>query len=85
MPDAISVNLPTILDSFKSHWYMTADAHEVDGLGHLELSDAGMLARDTAVLREWRSERSGGHGHRRRLRSGWAAGGSHARSSSTRR
>ena len=55
MLDAISVNLPTILDSFEPSLVLYdagADAHAVDGLGHLELSDAGMLARDTAVLRE---------------------------------
>ncbi|CAH0372346.1 unnamed protein product [Pelagomonas calceolata] len=55
MLDAISVNLPAILDSFEPTLVLYdagADAHEVDGLGHLELTDAGMLARDTAVLRE---------------------------------
>ena len=55
MLDAISGNLPTILDAFEPSLVLYdagADAHEVDGLGHLELSDAGMLARDTAVLRE---------------------------------
>ena len=51
----LSLNLPAILDSFEPTLVLYdagADAHEVDGLGHLELSDAGMLARDTAVLRE---------------------------------
>ena len=55
MLDAISVNLPTILDSFEPSLVLYdagADAHEVDGLGHLELSDAGMLALETAFLRE---------------------------------
>ena len=54
MLDAISENLPGILDAFEPSLVLYdagADAHEVDGLGHLELSDAGMLARDTAVLR----------------------------------
>ena len=51
----MSENLPAILDAFEPTLVLYdagADAHEVDGLGHLELSDAGMLARDTAVLRE---------------------------------
>ena len=55
MLEAISENLPGILDAFEPTLVLYdagADAHEVDGLGHLELSDAGMLARDTAVLRE---------------------------------
>ena len=55
MLDAISGNLPTVLDAFEPTLVLYdagADAHAVDGLGHLELSDAGMLARDTAVLRE---------------------------------
>ena len=52
MLDAISENLPTILDSFEPTLVLYdagADAHEVDGLGHLELTDAGMLARDAAT------------------------------------
>ena len=55
MLEAISENLPGILDAFEPSLVLYdagADAHEVDGLGHLELSDAGMLARDMAVLRE---------------------------------
>ena len=55
MLDAVNENLPAILDSFEPTLVLYdagADAHAVDGLGHLELSDAGMLARDAAVLRE---------------------------------
>ena len=55
MLDAVALHLPAIMDDFAPTLVLYdagADAHAVDGLGHLEQTDAGMLARDTAVLRE---------------------------------
>ena len=51
---AVAENLPDILQSFRPSLVLFdagADMHDVDGLGHMACSDAGLLARDLAVLR----------------------------------
>ena len=52
---AVAEHLPEIFEEFRPTLVLYdagADPHEVDGLGHLEQTDAGILARDAAVLRE---------------------------------